>query len=145
MFDRPSGSGQFRIMLSIAITEGRPERLAAIVIHTGHPPIAKWSVAHYTGHKPPKSPDDLPRCPVTSGWIALVDAAAGSPGVLALPPSAGIEPVEVPLTDGRRALALPCANGDYAAYWAVDANDKPICIVIDFDVFTQKDWKAKPI
>ena len=53
-------------------------------------------------------------------------------------------PVEVPLTDGRRALALPCGNGEFAAYWAVDAADKPICLVVDFDVFTQKDWKARP-
>jgi hypothetical protein len=56
----------------------------------------------------------------------------------------GVQPVEVPLTDGRRALALPCGNGEYAAYWAVDAADKPICIVVDFDVFTQKEWKARP-
>jgi hypothetical protein len=144
VFDRPSGSGQFRIMRSVAITEGKPERLAAVVIHTGRPPIAKWTVAHFKGQKKPKSAEELPRVATSSGWIALVDAAAGPPGVLALPPSAGIEPVEVPLTDGRRAFALPCANGEYAAYWAVDAQDKPICIVIDFETFTQKDWKAKP-
>ncbi len=54
-------------------------------------------------------------------------------------------PLEVPLTDGRRALAVPCGEGEYAAYWAVDATDKPICLVVDFDVFTQKEWKAKPI
>ena len=51
----------------------------------------------------------------------------------------------VPLTDGRRALALPCDEGEYAAYWAVDAADKPICLVVDFDAFTQKDWKARAI
>ena len=54
------------------------------------------------------------------------------------------ERVEVPLVDGRRALALPCGNGEYAAYWAVDEGDKPIALVVDFDVFTQKEWKARP-
>jgi hypothetical protein len=52
--------------------------------------------------------------------------------------------VEHALADGRHALALPCGDGEFAAYWAVDASDKPICLVVDFDVFTQKDWKAKP-
>ena len=52
-------------------------------------------------------------------------------------------PLEVPLTDGRRALALPCGNGEFAAYWAVDATDKPVCLVVDFDVLTHKDWKSK--
>ena len=36
-------------------------------------------------------------------------------------------------------------NGEFAAYWAVDAADKPICVVIDFDVFSQKEWKARPV
>ena len=143
VLDRPAGGGQFRIMLSIARSEGKPDRLAAIVIHVGRPPIAKWSVAHYKGSKAPKSADQIPRCPVTSGWIALMDANKGSPGVIAVPPATGIQPIEVPLTDGRRALALACGNGDYAAYWAVDAADKPICFVIDFDLFTQKEWKAR--
>lgn len=145
-FDRPVGGGQFRVMLSVARTEGKQpsEQIAAVVIHVGRPPIAKWTVAHYRGQKPPRSADAVPRVPVTSGWIVLVDAGAGAPGVIAVPAAQGIAPVEVPLTDGRRALALPCGNGDYAAYWAVDATDKPICLVVDFDVFTQKDWKSKP-
>jgi len=146
VFDRPSGNGQFRAMLSIARTEDNKERLAAIVIHTGRPPIARWTVAHYKGGKKPKSADALPRVPVTSGWIALLDAGKDAPGKLAVPETiTGVSPVEVPLTDGRRALALPCGNGEFAAYWAVDATDKPICIVVDFDVFTQKEWKARPL
>jgi hypothetical protein len=144
VFDRPVNAGQFRIMLSVDACEGKPERLAAIVIHMGRPPITKWAVAHWKGQQKPKSADDLPRATVTNGWLALTDGGSGSPGVLALPPSSGILPVEVPLTDGRRAFAFPCANGDYAAYWAVDASDKPICFVVDFDVFTKSDWKAKP-
>jgi len=145
VFDRPVGAGQFRVMLSVAQKDGR-EQLAAIVVHVGRPPIARWTVAHYAGTRTPKSADQLPRCPVTTGWIALIDAADGtSPGVIAVPSSpSGIAPVECPLTDGRRALALPCGNGDYAAYWAVDAADKAICLVVDFDVFTAKDWKARP-
>jgi hypothetical protein len=146
VLDRPSGNGQFRAMLSIARTEDNKERLAAIVIHTGRPPIAKWTVAHYKGGKKPKSADALPRVPVTSGWLALMDAGKDAPGKLAVPETVtGVQPVEVPLTDGRRALALPCGKGEFAAYWAVDATDKPICIVVDFDVFTQKEWKARPL
>jgi len=143
VFDRPVGGGQFRVMLAIARSDDK-EQLAAIVIHVGRPPIARWTVAHYQGQKKPKSPDALPRCPITTGWLALLDAGSGSPGVVAISAQPGLAPVEVPLTDGRRALALPCGDGDYAAYWAVDATDKPVCLVVDFDVFTLKDWKSKP-
>lgn len=146
--DRLAGTGHFRIMLSIARADAGGERLAAVVIHTGRPPISRWTVAHFKGQKKPKSPDALPAIAVTSGWLVLVDAGAGSPGVIATPtaPPAGapIAPVEIPLTDGRRALALPCASGEYTAYWAVDAADKPICLVVDFGAFTQREWKAKP-
>ncbi|MDB4954480.1 MAG: hypothetical protein JWO36_2049 [Myxococcales bacterium] len=143
-FDRPVGAGQFRVMLSVARSEAGAERLAAIVIHVGRPPIARWTVAHWSGEKMPRSPEQLPRTAVTTGWLALIDAGKGSPGGVAVPPANGVQPVEVPLTDGRRALALPCGNGEFAAYWAVDATDKPVCLVVDFDVFTQKEWKARP-
>ena len=149
VLDRPAGAGQFRIMLSIVrpanALDATKDRLAAIVIHTGRPPIARWTVAHWKGQKKPKSADDLPRVTASTGWIALMDASEGSPGVLALPDAKGLEPIEVPLTDGRRALAMPCGKGELAAYWAVDAQDKPICFVIDFDAISQKDWKAKPV
>jgi hypothetical protein len=158
VFDRPIGSGAFRVMLSVArpddstdsnlgsspSTAGASrERLAAVVIHVGRPPIAKWTVAHFRGRGKPTSIDALPRTATATGWLALLDASDGTPGVLALPAATGVTPIEVPLTDGRRALALPCDRGEFAAYWAVDADDKPICIVIDFDVFTQKAWKTK--
>ena len=143
VFDRPTGSGQFRVMLSVAKTDKDVERLAAIVIHVGRPPIARWTVAHYKGQKKPKSADALPRAAAT-GWLALVDAGTAAPAAVELPAATGVQPLEVPLPDGRRALALPCGEGDFAAYWAIDAADKPICLVIDFDVFTQKEWKAKP-
>ncbi len=146
VFDRPVGTGQFRVMLSVARTEDKQatERLAAVVIHVGRPPIAKWTVAHLRGHKKPKSADQLPRVEVTSGWIVVLDAGDGVPGVIAMPETSGIAPIEIPLPDGRRALALRCGNGAYAAYWAVDATDKPVCLVLDFDVFTQKEWRSKP-
>jgi hypothetical protein len=145
VLDRTSGGGMFRVMQSIARTEDGKERLAAVVIHVGRPPIARWTVAHYSGQKKPKSADQLPRCTVTSGWLVLMDAGDRSPGPLAVPGTVtGISPIEIPLTDGRRALALPCGDGEFAAYWAVDATDKPICLVVDFDVFTQKEWKARP-
>lgn len=140
VLDRPAGTGQFRIMLSVAKSDAG-EKLAALVIHTGRPPIARWTAALPAGKKQP-SP-----IAIASGWIALVDAGAGSPGAIATPPAdgkPGIEPVEVPLTDGRKAIAVPCGNGEFTAYWAIDAADKPIALVIDFDAFTQKEWRAKP-
>ena len=139
VLDRPAGAGQFRIMLSVSRTDAGAESLAAVVIHTGRPPIARWTVAHPQG----KKPREPTRFPVTSGWIALMDAGAGSPGVITTPPASGIQPIEIPLTDGRKALVVPSGNGELTAYWAVDATDKPICLVIDFDAFTQKEWKAK--
>ncbi|MBV8755716.1 MAG: hypothetical protein JO257_00485, partial [Deltaproteobacteria bacterium] len=51
VLDRPSGSGAFRAMLSIARTDDNKEKLAAVVIHVGRPPIAKWTVAHFKGGK----------------------------------------------------------------------------------------------
>jgi len=141
--DRPVGSGSFRVMLSVC-RDGDQEALAAVVIHVGRPPITRWTVAHAKGQKAPKAADQVPRWVITSGWLALADAGDGAPGPLAVPAQAGLAPVEIPLTDGRRALALPCGNGEYAAYWGIDATDKPVCLVVDFDVFTQKEWKAKP-
>jgi hypothetical protein len=147
LFDRPAGTGQFRIMLSTVkphdAMDQSKDRLAAIVIHTGRPPIARWTVAHWRGHKQPRSAADLPSLRSSSGWIALIDGAGGWPGELALPASAGTQPVEVRLTDGRRALAIPTGTSEVTAYWAVDASDKPICLVIDCDAITQKDWRAK--
>lgn len=143
VIDRPSGNGQFRSMLSIARSDDGKERLAAITIHVGRPPIDRWSVAHFKGQKPPKDATQLPRVAVTSGWLVLIDGAS-PPGAISVPAATGVTPIEVPLTDGRKALALPCGSGEFVCYWAVDAADKPICLVVDFDVFTQKDWKARP-
>jgi hypothetical protein len=151
VLDRPIGRGAFRVMLSIARPDGgagadaaRPERLAAVVLHAGRPPIARWTVAHFRGQAKPRSPDALPRTAATTGWIALLDAGDGPPGVLALPPSTGLVPIEVPLTDGRRAIALPCSRGEFTAYWAVDAADRPICVVLDLDAFPHEAWNARP-
>nr|HEX4313952.1 DUF4241 domain-containing protein [Kofleriaceae bacterium] len=143
VFDRPVGGGQFRTMLSVARDAQNAEKLAAVVVHVGRPPIQKWTVAHFGGGKKPKSADQLPRITVTSGWLVVLDGG-DAPGSIEVPAASGVAPIEVPLADGRRALALPCGNGDYAAYWAVDAADKAICLVVDFDRFSQKDWKARP-
>ena len=147
LFDRPSGTGQFRIMVSTVkphdMMDQKKDRLAGLVIHTGRPPIARWVVAHYKGQKKPKSADDMPSLTSSDGWIALTDGAGGWPGALALPPAAGTQPIEVALTDGRRALAIPTGTSGVTAYWAIDATDKPICLVIDCDAITTKDWKAK--
>jgi hypothetical protein len=149
VLERPIGTGAFRVMLSVARpdedTGAAPgERLAAVVIHVGRPPIARWTVAQLRSEARPAPSEAVPRTPITSGWLALLDAGDGSPGVIALPPPNGVLPIEVPLTDGRRALALPCGNGAFAAYWALDADDRPICVVVDFDAFTSKAWRAKP-
>ena len=146
VLERSIGSGAFRVMLSVARPAddaGAGERLAAVVIHVGRPPIARWTVAQVREPEP-AAPDAVPRTPITTGWLALLDAGDGSPGVIALPPPAGVMPVEVPLTDGRRALAVPCGNGAFAAYWALDADDRPICAVIDFHAFTRKAWYRSP-
>jgi hypothetical protein len=172
-YDRPVVAGNFRVMLSIAKTSdkgGSKERLAAIVIHVGRPPIAKWTVAHFAKQKKPKSADDLPRADVTGDYVVLIDAGKGAPGAIAVsapppvpPPPAGpsssgsfslpgapaplppsIAPIDIPLTDGRHALALPSGDGSFAAYWGVDGEDKAVCLVLDFETFTQKDWKSKP-
>ncbi len=147
LFERPTGTGQFRIMLSTVkphdATDPLRDRLAAIVIHTGRPPIARWTVAHWKGHKKPSSAETLPSMTSSAGWIALIDGAGGWPGVLALPSAAGTQPVEVALADGRRALAIPIGTSGVTAYWAVDATDRPICLVIDCDAITQRDWRAK--
>ncbi len=147
-FDRPVGTGQFRAMLSIARSDDGKERLAAIVVHVGRPPIERWTVAHFKGQKKPKAVDQLPQVAVTTGWVALIDGGndgKDAAGTVAVPAGAGgLQPIEIPLTDGRKALALPCGAGEYTSYWAVDAQDKPICLVVDFDVFTQKEWKARP-
>jgi hypothetical protein len=202
IFDRPIGSGAYRVMLSVARPDDSDsaggnrskagakavrERLAAVVIHVGRPPIAKWTVAHFRGQavpaprvidprspasepgsprvidprspasepgsprvidprspasEPGSSAGALPRTVTTTGWVALLDADGGAPGVLALPSATDVTPVEVPLTDGRHALALPCETGAFGAYWALDAVDKPICLVIDFDIFPEKAWKT---
>lgn len=142
VLDRPAAPGTFRVMLAVARGPAGEEELAAVVIHVGRPPIERWTVAHPRGKKP-KTFEDVPRWDVGSGWISVVDAGSDgtAPGPLAVPASSGVNPVEIPLTDGRRALALPCGKGSYVAYWAIDAADKPVCLVLDFDVFTQKEWK----
>ncbi|MEJ7603254.1 MAG: hypothetical protein WKG01_35530 [Kofleriaceae bacterium] len=142
VLDRPVGAGAFGVMLSIA-RDGAKERLAAIAIHVGRPPIARWTVAHVQGERTAVASADH-RVPVTTGWLAIVDAGT-PPGALAVPAdTAPLAPVEILLADGRLAIAVPSGNGELAAYWGVDDADKPVCLVVDFDVLTLKDWKSKP-
>ena len=131
-------------MLSVA-RDGDLQQLAALVIHVGRPPIARWTIAHLAGQRLPKTAEQAPRHAVTTGWLAIVDAGDGTPGTIAVPASSGVDPIDIPLTDGRHVLAVPCKNGEYIAYWAIDPTDKPVCLVIDLGAFTQKDWRAKPV
>jgi hypothetical protein len=153
VLERPVGGGNSRVMLSVARSDSR-ERAAALVVYVGHSQIDHWTVAHHRG-PPPRAAEQLPRCTVTSGWLAIVDAGPGPGGVAPdasevpapAPPAlglAGVAPVELSLLDGRRAIAVPCGAGEYAAYWAVDAADKAVCLVVNFDVFTRNEWTAKP-
>ena len=148
VFDRPAGAGQFRIMLSIVdrrSADATKDELAAIVIHVGRPPIARWTVAHWKGQKKPKSADELPRI-----GEHRVDRADRCERRLARRARAcrrrsngrSRSRSRSPMAGARSRFRR--GKGEFAAYWAVDAQDKPICLVIDFDAFTQKDWKAKP-
>ena len=119
-----------------------------MILHCGRPPIARWTVAHFAGTKPPTEAAQLPSVVSASGWFAVQDAAttAAVTDPAALPP-----PVFAPnaMAVERRAgndvaFAFPVGAGAYTAYWGIDAHDKAVCLVIDFDVFTQKDWRAKP-
>src|SRR3569833_1331268 len=98
------GAAQFRIMLSLVrpatALDPTKDELAAIVIHTGRPPIARWTVAQWKGQKKPKSADDLPTIASSTGWLALIDASAGSPGVLEQTDAKGTQTDEDTLTDG---------------------------------------------
>ncbi len=114
VLERTVAPGRFRVMLAIAKDAAGGEQVAAVVVHVGRPPIARWTVAHFLGQKEPRSPDSLPVISITGDTLAI-----GS-------------------------LSLPVPAGNYTAYWAIDATDKPVCLVVDLDVLTQKEWKAKP-
>jgi hypothetical protein len=159
VFDRTTGAGAFRVMLSFVRAPDGAARLAAFAIHTGRPPIARWTVAHELGKKPPKTPDDIAPLEIASGHAILVDAKGGSPGAVAVhsaPPAttgaatsgpaatALLSPHEILLPDGRRALAFP-VGGEVTAYWGVDAADKPVCLVVDCDAISAKDWRARAV
>jgi len=142
--ERPVPPGSFRAMLSVA-RDGDAQQLAALVIHVGRPPIARWTIAHPTGAKRVKTADQAPRFAVTSGWLAIADAGASLPATIAVAPAGALDAVDVPLTDGRHVLAVPCKPGEYLAYWGIDPSDKPVCVVVDLGAFTAKDWRAKPV
>jgi len=115
------------------------------VIHVGRPPIARWTIAHPSGGKRPKTPEQAPRHTIASGWIAIADPGGGIPPTIAVASASALDAVDVPLTDGRHVLAVPCKPGEYLAYWAIDPTDKPVCLVVDLGAFTAKDWRAKPV
>ncbi|MBP9087828.1 MAG: hypothetical protein KBG15_17035 [Kofleriaceae bacterium] len=145
--DRKVPAGTFRCMLAIAVG-GPKEKLAAVIFHCGRPPIARWTVAHFAGTKPPTDAAKLPSVTSTSGWFAVQDAATmaavADPGVLP-PPLVTPTAMAVERRAGHGvAFAFPVGPGAYTAYWGIDEHDKAVCLVIDFDVFTTKDWRAKP-
>jgi hypothetical protein len=152
VLERNIAAGNFRCMLAIAV-DGKESanaggRLAAAVFHCGRPPISRWTVAHFAGTKPPAAGAALPCVVSTSGWVALQDAksTAAFDDPTALPPpqsASGNMSIERRAGDATPAIAFAVKPGEYTAYWAVDEHDKAVCLVIDFDLFTQKDWKSK--
>lgn len=147
VLDRKVTPGTFRCMLAVAVG-GEKEKLAAVVVHCGRPPIARWTVAHFAGAKPPATGAALPTVSSTSGWLAVQDAsstaAVDDAAVLPAPVFAATAMSVERRTANGLAVALPVKPGDYTAYWGVDEHDKAVCLVIDFDVFSQKDWRSKP-
>jgi hypothetical protein len=146
VLDRAVPTSAFRCMMSIAI--GGPkkiEKLAALVLHCGRPPIARWTVAYWKGQKPPKSVDQIPQFSVSSGWISVHDANS----TFAPTDTASLTEIPNPTSfvECKSAAAVLFAfavePGQYTAYWALDAQDKPVCLVLDFDVFTDKEWRSK--
>ena len=112
-------------------------------IHVGRPPIARWTVAHFKGRRrrsrrpaAARRGDDAAgsRCSMRHDRPARRGAAGDDRGPRR---SRCRSPT------AARALALPCGNGEYAALLGGRRADKPICLVVDFDVFTQKEWKAR--
>lgn len=147
VLDRKVTPGTFRCMLAVAVG-GDKEKLAAVVFHCGRPPIARWTVAHFAGSKPLVVNAALPTVTSTSGWLAVQDAtctaAVDDAAVLPAPIFSATAMSVERRTAAGVAVAFPVKPGDYTAYWGVDEHDKAVCLVVDFDVFSQKDWRSKP-
>lgn len=154
--------GRYRVMLSVAHVDTE-QRIAAAVMHTGRPPIARWVVAHFEGQKPPRSADQLPTIGVDAGTAAFMDGLVleqlrdqpdepEPPAQAALVPqlTAGTTAANVgewiadPIS-GRNLIAFTSGWGDgvYASYWALDGAGQPVCLVTDFDLFNKSEWKTK--
>jgi hypothetical protein len=144
--------GKFRVMTSVANIDGE-ERVAAVVMHAGRPPIARWVIAHFEGQKPPKTADQAPGFDIGGEVAGIMDALAldalrGDPGDLAqkLAERQGVAAIDhvVDGATGHNVLAFPSGwgSGTYSAYWALDGAGHPVCLVIDFDVFNKADWKT---
>lgn len=153
--------GRFRVMVSVATVDGE-QRIAAAVMHVGRPPIARWVIAHYEGNKPPKSADQLPTFGVDAGTAGFMDAlvleslrtapdeaeppvqASLVPQLTATPSAANTAQWIADPISGRNVIAFTSGWGDgaYASYWALDGAGQPVCLVIDFDLFTKAEWKV---
>ena len=145
-FDRKVPAGAFRCMLAVAVG-GPNEKLAAVILHCGRPPIARWTVAHFSGTKPPIATAQLPQVITDSGWLAIQDtattAAVTDPAVLPPPAFTPTAMAAERRAGNGVAFAFPVGPGAYTAYWGIDEHDKAVCLVLDFNVFTQKEWRAK--
>ncbi len=151
---RAVAPGKYRVMQSLANTGG-VIRWAALVVHVGRPPIARWVVAHFDGQKPPRTAEDAPVIELAGHTLALMDAATAEQvraGVVQIS-AADLGPADgsqvavgtvdrlVDSSSGRNLLCATARPGPYHVYWALDAADAPVCLVIDYDGFKAGDWK----
>jgi len=98
------------------------------------------TVAHYRGRRSevrgsaPARPRDLRLARAARPAMAHPVRSRAAP--------TGVTPLEVSLTDGRRALALRVAPAS-SPRTGGRCERQAVCLVVDFDVFTQKDWKSR--
>ncbi|MEZ4367473.1 MAG: DUF4241 domain-containing protein [Kofleriaceae bacterium] len=158
VLERRLPPGRYRLMVSVA-GDGAEQRLAAIVMYCGRPPIARWVHAHLEGKRPPKAAADAPT--FAASTFGLCDASAidrvkptlrdaTAPGRVAL--DAALAPIGVGwahawhVFDDATGLALAAFASSkgprtHAAYWGLDPAGQPVCLVIDAGLLAAGDWK----
>jgi hypothetical protein len=114
---RQVAPGRYRIGTSTAIRPDGSRALAAVCLHVGCPPIARWVVAHLDGKRPPRQEADA-ALPLDGGRAVLTDGDTPGPGF---------------------ELAAPSPP---TAYWALDPAGFPVCLLVDLGAFRASEWKV---
>ncbi len=141
-------------------TFGDDQRVAAATVrfHAGTP--VRWEVAHLAGTPRKKGTD--PGYPVDALTGSFMDTATqalikAEPGGWPTPSYKALE--KQLLTDNYRhswgwasyhpdpsahgncvAFSSGWGDGVYSSYWGLDEAGEPLCLLTDFDVFTDEDW-----